>query len=98
MFSTLGRWCKSLSDGCKYLGASLAIIMVKRKLTLRPNDWSLWLTLARLYEIGYQWPQALDAVKHARKLNPQDKVIGEVLARVEEAAKQDSGNKVESES
>ena len=72
--------------------------MVKRKLNQRPHDWSLWLTLARLYEIGYQWPQALDAVKHARKLSPQNKVIGEVLARVEEAAKQDSGKKMQSES
>ena len=98
MFSTLGRWCKGLSDSWKYLAASLAIVMVKRKLNQRPHDWSLWLTLARLYEIGYQWPQALDAIKRARKLNPQNKVIGEVLARVEKAAKQDSGNKVQSES
>ena len=98
MFATLGRWWKSLSDSCKYLGASLAIVMVKRKLSQRPHDWSLWLTLARLYEIGYQWPQALDAVKRARRLNPQNKVIGDVLARVKKAAKQDSGNRMKSES
>ena len=63
--------------------------MIKRKLKRRPHDWSLWLTLGRLYEIGYQWPQALDALKRARKLNPQNQVIVEVLARVKEAAKQD---------
>lgn len=62
--------------------------MVKRKLGRRPNDWSLWLTLARLYETGYQWPQALDALERARKLNPHSQVVVEVLARVQQAAKQ----------
>ena len=46
--------------------------------------------LGRLYETGYQWPQALDALKEARKLNPHNQVIVEVLARVQQAAKTDS--------
>ena len=66
--------------------------MVKRKLRLRPQDWSLWLTLARLYEIGQQWPQALDAIERAYKLNPHSQVVVEVLARVQQATRQDSRN------
>ena len=68
--------------------------MVKRKLRLRPQDWSLWLTLARLYEIGQQWPQALDAIERAYKLNPHSQVVAEVLARVQQATRQDSRNTV----
>ena len=99
MFSAPRRWWKSFSHSCKYLGASLSIVLVKRKLRVRPNDWSLWLTLARLYEIGFQWPAAIDAIERARKLNPKNQVVLEVLARVKEAAKQDSnaGGKSENE-
>jgi uncharacterized protein HemY len=82
------RWWKSLSDSCKYLGASLAIFLVKRKLKRRPNDWTLWLTLGRLYGVGYQWPQAIDSLKRARKLNPQSEVIAQVLANAKEKAPQ----------
>ena len=82
MSSTVGRWWKSLSDSCKYLGASLAIILVKRKLGRRPHDWSLWLMLGRLYAIGYQWSQAIDALKRARKLNHRNEVVVQVLDRV----------------
>ena len=60
--------------------------MVKRKLRLRSHDWTLWLTLARLYELGSQWDPALDALERARKLNPRSQVITEVLARVQKAA------------
>jgi uncharacterized protein HemY len=84
----LPGWWKSLSDNCKYLTASFAIVLVKRKLKRRPNDWSLWLTLGRLYAIGYQWPLAIDALKRARKLNPQSEVIAEVLASAKEKARQ----------
>lgn len=97
MFSTLARGWQSFWDSCKYLGASIAIIMVKRKLRLRPHDWTIWLTLARLYELGSQWEQALDALERARKLNPHSQVITEVRARIQEAAKQDSSNSVKSE-
>jgi cytochrome c-type biogenesis protein CcmH/NrfG len=89
----MGRWWKSFKDSCKYLSASLAIILVKRKLGRRPSDWTLWLTLARLYEVGYQWPQAIDALKKARKLDPNNEVIAQQLVRTKEAAKQDSVTK-----
>jgi len=82
------RWWKSFSDSCKYLGASLAIFLVKRKLKRRPNDWTLWLTLGRLYGVGHQWPQAIDSLKRARKLNPQSEVIAQVLANAKEKARQ----------
>ena len=88
MFSTLGRWWKGFKDSCKYLGASLAISLVKRKLARRPHDWSLWLMLGRLYSIGYQWPQAIDSLKRARKLNPQSERIAQVLADAKEKARQ----------
>ena len=71
--------------------------MVKRKLRLRSHDWTLWLTLARLYEVGYQWDPALDALERARKLNPHSQVITEVRARIQEAAKQGSSNSVKNE-
>ena len=90
MFSTIGRWWKSFKDSCKFLSASLAIILVKRKLGRRPSDWTLWLTLARLYEVGYQWPQAIDALKKARKLDPNNEIIAQHLLRTKEAAKQHS--------
>ena len=90
MLSTFGRWWKSFSNSCKYLGASLAIVLVKRKLGRRPHDWTLWLTLGRLYEIGYQWPQAIDALKSARKLDPDNEIIAQQLRKTKEAAKQDS--------
>lgn len=86
----MGRWWKKFKDSCKYLSASLAIILVKRKLGRRPNDWTLWLTLARLYEVGYQWPQAIDALKNARKLDPDNEIIAQHLSHMKEAAKQDS--------
>ena len=97
MFSALGRWWKSLSDSCKYLGASLAIAMVKRKLHRRPHDWTLWLTVARLYEIGDQWSLAVDALERARRLDPHNRVIAHHLARVREAAKRDSSDKRKTE-
>ena len=93
MSSTLGRGWKSFKDSCKYLSASLAIILVKRKLGRRPSDWTLWLTLARLYEVGYQWPQAIDALKTARELDPHNEIIAQHLARTKEAAKQVSNTK-----
>ena len=93
MSSTVGRWWKSISDSCKYLGASLAILLVKRKLGRRPNDWTLWLTLGRLYGVGYQWPQAIDALKNARKLDPDNEIIAQQLSQMKEAAKQDSATK-----
>ena len=93
MSSTLGRWWKSFSDSYKYLGASLAIVLVKRKLGRRPNDWTLWLTLGRLYGVGYQWPQAIDALKKARKLDPHNEIIAQQLSQTKEAAKQDSPTK-----
>jgi uncharacterized protein HemY len=86
--STLGRWWISLSGSCKYLGASVAINLVKRKLGRRPHDWSLWLMLGRLYAIGYQWSQAIEALKRARKLNPSNEVVAQVLAKVKEEARQ----------
>lgn len=88
MSSPLGRWWKKFRDTCIYLSASLAIVLVKRKLKRRPQDWSLWLTLGRLYAIGYQWPQAIDSLKRARKLNPQSEVIAQVLADAKEKARQ----------
>jgi cytochrome c-type biogenesis protein CcmH/NrfG len=89
----MGRWWKSFSDSCKYLGASLAIVLVKRKLGRRPHDWTLWFTLGRLYEVGYQWPQAIDALKNARKLDPHNEIIAQQLSQTKEAAKQDSPTK-----
>ena len=77
--------------------ASIAIIMVKRKLRLHPHDWTLWLTLARLYEVGSQWEPALAALERAHKINPRSQVITEVLARVQEAAKHHSSSRVKSE-
>ena len=71
-----------------YLTASFTIFLVKRKLKRRPQDWSLWLTLGRLYTIGHQWPQAIDSLKRARKLNPQNEVIAQVLASTKEKARQ----------
>ncbi len=90
MPSTFGRWWKSFSDSCKYLGASLAIVLVKGKVRRRPHDWSLYLTLARLYEIGNQWSQAIDALEHASRLNPHNQMIIQQLARMRHAAKQNS--------
>ena len=90
MFSSIRRYWRSFSSSSKYLGASLAIVLVKRKVRRRPNDWSLWLMLGRLYEIGYQWPEAIDALKRARKLNPENDVIAQTLHRVKEATRQDS--------
>lgn len=90
MFSTRRPYWRSFAYSCKYLGASVAIVLVKRKARRRPHDWTLWLTLARLYEIGYQWPQAIDALKRARKLNPRNEMIVQTLHRIKEAAKQDS--------
>ena len=81
-------WWQKFRDSCKYLTASFAIVLVKRKLRRRPHDWSLWLTLGRLYAIGYQWSQAIDSLKRARKLNPQSEVIAEVLANAKEKARQ----------
>ena len=89
----MGRWWKSFSNSCKYLGASLAIVLVKRKLGRRPHDWTLWLTLGRLYEVGYQWPQAIDALKNARELDPDNEIIAQQLRQTKEAAKQDSAAK-----
>ncbi len=83
-------WWRKFRDSCKYLGASLAIILVKRKLLRRPHDWSLWLTLGRLYTIAYKWPQAIDSLKRARKLNPHNEVIAKVLVSVKEKARQDA--------
>jgi uncharacterized protein HemY len=83
-----GFW-RSFRESCKYLTASFAIILVKRKLKRRPHDWSLWLTLGRLYAVGYQWPQAIDSLKRARKLNPESEVIAEVLANTKENARQE---------
>jgi cytochrome c-type biogenesis protein CcmH/NrfG len=89
----VGRWWKSFSNSCKYLGASLAIVLVKRKLGRRPHDWTLWLTLGRLYEVGYQWPQAIDALKNARKLDPDNEIIARQLSQTKKAAKQDLATK-----
>ena len=86
------RWWKKFKDSCKYLTASFAIILMKRKLKRRPQDWSLWLTLGRLYAIGYQWPQAIDSLKRARKLNPQSTVIAKVLANAKEKARESPGD------
>jgi uncharacterized protein HemY len=91
----MGRWWKSFSDSCKYLGASLAIVLVKRKIRRRQHDWTLWLTLARLYEVGYQWPQAIDALKKARKLDPGNEVIAQLLAGTKEKARQHELEKVQ---
>jgi hypothetical protein len=44
--------------------------------------------LGRLYAIGYQWSRAIDSLKRARKLNPRNEVIEQVLARVKEEARQ----------
>ena len=85
----MARWWKKFRDSLKYLTASFAIVLVKRKLRRRPDDWSLWLTLGRLYGVGYQWPQAIDSLKRARKLNPQNEVIAQVLASTKEKARQD---------
>ena len=85
----LAVWWQKFRDSCRYLGASLAIILVKRKLGRRPHDWSLWLMLGRLYAIGYQWSQAIGALKRARKLNPSNEVVAEVLASVKQQARQE---------
>ena len=98
MSSTLDRWWKSFSDSCKYLGASLAIFLVKRKLGRRPHDWSLWFMLGRLYAVGYQWSQAIDALKRARKLNPSNEVVAQVLAGVKEEARQEAAETAPKES
>jgi cytochrome c-type biogenesis protein CcmH/NrfG len=74
----VGRWWKSFS---------------KRKLGRRPHDWTLWLTLGRLYEVGYQWPQAIDALKNARKLDPDNEIIARQLSQTKKAAKQDLATK-----
>ena len=84
----MARWWKKFRDSFKYLTASFAIVLVKRKLKGRPYDWSLWLTLGRLYGVGYQWPQAIDSLKRARKLNPESEVIAQVLANAKEKARQ----------
>ena len=97
MFPALGRWWNSFSNSCKYLVASLAIVMVKRKLRRRPHDWTLWLTVARLYEIGDQWSLAVDALERARRLDPHNRVIAHHLARVREAAKRNSSDRRKSE-
>jgi cytochrome c-type biogenesis protein CcmH/NrfG len=89
----LPGWWKKFKDSSKYLGASLAIILVKRKLGRRPNDWTLWLTLGRLYEVGYQWPQAIAALKNARKLDPHNEIIARQLSQTKKAAKQESAAK-----
>jgi hypothetical protein len=86
--ANLAGWWKKFKDSCTYLIASFAIVLVKRKLSRRPYDWSLWLTLGRLYAVGYQWPQAIDSLKRARKLNPQSEVIAQVLANAKEAGRQ----------
>jgi uncharacterized protein HemY len=44
--------------------------------------------LGRLYAIGYQWSPAITALKRARKLNPSNEVVAQVLARVKEEARQ----------
>ena len=80
---SLGRIGRAISNSGKYLGASLAIILVKRKLRRRPHDWSLWLVLARLHETGCQWTQALDALERARQLSPENPVVERELARVQ---------------
>jgi uncharacterized protein HemY len=45
--------------------------------------------LGRLYAVGYQWSQAIDALKRARKLNPSNEVVAEVLASAKEQARQE---------
>jgi len=82
--STLAAWWRKFRDSCKYLVASLAIILVKRQVGRRPQDWSLWLLLGRLYSVGYQWPQAVNCLKRARKLNPENEVIARLLAEAKE--------------
>jgi cytochrome c-type biogenesis protein CcmH/NrfG len=86
-------WWKKFRDSCRYLGASLAIVLVKRKLGRRPHDWTLWLTLGRLYEVGYQWPQAIDALENARKLDPHNAIIAQQLSHTKKAAKEESAAK-----
>ncbi|MGB6929380.1 MAG: hypothetical protein WBH05_09180 [Syntrophobacteria bacterium] len=51
------------------------------------------MTLGRLYGVGYQWPQAIDALKNARKLDPHNEIIAQQLSQTKEAAKQDSPTK-----
>jgi uncharacterized protein HemY len=85
----LPSWWKKFKESGKYLTASFTIVLVKRKLKRRPHDWSLWLILGRLYAISHQWPQAIDSLKRARKLNPESEVIAEVLANTKEKARQD---------
>lgn len=88
----MARWWKKFRDSVKYLTASFAIVLVKRKLKRRPYDWSLWLTLGRLYGVGNQWPQAIDSLKRARKLNPESEVIAQVLANAKEKARQNGAS------
>jgi cytochrome c-type biogenesis protein CcmH/NrfG len=77
-----------MSASCKYLGASLAIVLVRRKLKRSPYDWSLWLLLGRLYQIGHQWKQALAALEEAHKLNPENQVVIQEIASVRQAARE----------
>ena len=63
---------------------------MKRKVRRRPYDWGLWMMLARLYEVGDQWQQAIDALAEARRLNPQNQLISEQLARLRQSAKEPS--------
>ncbi|UCG11745.1 MAG: tetratricopeptide repeat protein [Deltaproteobacteria bacterium] len=85
MSSAISRYWGSFAHSCKYLGASLAIILVKRRLRRHPLDWSLWLLLARLYEIGEQWPQAIDALEHAHQINPRNETVVQMLTRMQQA-------------
>ena len=86
------RLWRTIKDSLRYLGASVAVILVRRKLKRRPQDWRLWLTLARLYEIGYQWPQAIDALERARNLNPHSPQVAELLKKMRTASKQNTAN------
>ena len=84
----MSHWWKSFKANCKYLGASLAIVLVKRQVGRRPHDWSLWLLLGRLYSIGHQWPQAINCLKRAKTLNPQHKVTTQLLTDIKEKARE----------
>ena len=85
MFSAFRRLWQTISTTCKYLTASLTIVLIKRKLKRSPHDWSLWLLLGRLYQIGHQWKQALAALEEARTLNPENQVVIQEIARVQKA-------------
>ena len=71
--------------------------MVKRKLRRRPHDWTLWLTVARLYEVGCHWSLAVDALERALRLDPNNNVVSQHLTRIREAAKRDSSYRSASE-